>query len=93
MRATYRTAPASSGAKTQAQTPALIQAGRCDFHVHTNLSFDAAKNATPANIVAAAEALGMREIGLTDHIYAVTPARILHPTAPSATPCGRSNPR
>lgn len=51
--------------------PPLLQAGRCDYHIHTNVSPDRAKNCTLSNIIAVAEGFGMREIGLTDHVMAV----------------------
>jgi len=50
-------------------TPKLLQAGRRDFHVHTNISPDGNKNSTLENIIKAAEVLGMEELGLTDHVY------------------------
>ena len=50
--------------------PKLLQAGRRDFHIHTNISPDGSKDSTLENIVKAAEALGMEEIGLTDHVNA-----------------------
>ncbi len=50
--------------------PTLLQAGRRDFHVHTSISPDGHKDSTLENIIKAAEALGMEEIGLTDHVYA-----------------------
>jgi histidinol phosphatase-like PHP family hydrolase len=50
----------------------LLQAGRCDFHIHTNVSPDGAKNCTLSNIIAVAEGFGMREIGLTDHVMAMS---------------------
>lgn len=46
----------------------LLQAGRSDFHVHTNVSPDAAKDCTLENLARVAAGLGLREIGLADHV-------------------------
>jgi histidinol phosphatase-like PHP family hydrolase len=48
----------------------LLQAGRSDFHVHSAVSPDAGKDCTLERIVTVAEGLGMKEIGLTDHLLA-----------------------
>lgn len=57
--------------RTDDRAPRLLQAGRSDFHVHSNVSGDTAKNATLENIIAVARGLGMREIGITDHVLAL----------------------
>jgi len=49
--------------------PYLLQAGRSDFHIHTYVS-DGAEDCTPENIARVAEKLGLREVGLTDHVMA-----------------------
>lgn len=49
----------------------LLQAGRSDFHVHSSVSGDTARNATLENIIAVVRGLGMREIGITDHVLAL----------------------
>lgn len=49
----------------------LLQAGRSDFRVHSNVSSDTARNATLENLIAVARGLGMREIGITDHVLAL----------------------
>jgi histidinol phosphatase-like PHP family hydrolase len=46
----------------------LHTAGSSDFHVHTHLSPDAGKDCTVENLAAVAAGLGLREIGLTDHV-------------------------
>jgi len=40
-----------------------------DFHIHTNASWCAAAEMTPAAVAAAAGALGLAEIGLSDHLW------------------------
>jgi histidinol phosphatase-like PHP family hydrolase len=49
--------------------PYLLQAGRSDFHIHTYVS-DGVEYCTPENIARVAENLGLREVGLTDHVMA-----------------------
>ncbi len=41
---------------------------RSDFHIHTDLSPDADRDCTLANLAKVAAGLGLREIGLTDHV-------------------------
>jgi histidinol phosphatase-like PHP family hydrolase len=48
----------------------LLQAGRSDFHVHTNLSPDAGRDCTLESLARVAAGLGLREVGLTDHVQA-----------------------
>ncbi len=48
----------------------LLQAGRSDFHVHTASSPDAARDCTLENVAAVAAGLGLREIGVADHVQA-----------------------
>ena len=47
----------------------FLASHRSDFHIHTCAS-DGAEDCTPANIVAVARGLGLRELGFTDHAYA-----------------------
>jgi histidinol phosphatase-like PHP family hydrolase len=48
----------------------LLEAGRSDFHVHTSLSPDAGRDCSLENLTAVAAGLGLRELGLTDHVQA-----------------------
>lgn len=56
--------------RTDDRPARLLQAGRSDFHVHSTVSGDTARDATLENIIAVARGLGMREIGITDHVLA-----------------------
>lgn len=40
---------------------------KCDYHTHTNFSFDGAKNSTPETLCEAAIANGVTDLAITDH--------------------------
>ena len=40
---------------------------KCDYHTHTNFSFDGAKNSTPDTLCQAAIANGVTDLAITDH--------------------------
>ena len=44
--------------------------GTSDFHVHSNASYDTDSDCTPEAIAEIAVALGIKEIGITDHVQA-----------------------
>ncbi len=46
----------------------IPQAWASDFHVHTRVSHDTDDACTPRAIADVAASLGMREIGLADHV-------------------------
>ncbi|MBT3273269.1 MAG: PHP domain-containing protein [Spirochaetales bacterium] len=47
----------------------LLDTVRSDFHIHTKASFDTPDLCTVENIATIAHGLGIREIGLTDHVH------------------------
>lgn len=57
------------GSKPNEAAETFLASHRSDLHIHTCAS-DAAEDCTPANIVAVAQGLGLRELGFTDHAYA-----------------------